>query len=37
MSAPALARQHLCPSCSGDNYARTPGNIVSARAPNLVA
>jgi predicted RNA-binding Zn-ribbon protein involved in translation (DUF1610 family) len=28
---------YLCPSCGGHNYARTPGNIVSARAPNLVA
>jgi hypothetical protein len=28
---------YLCPSCGGHNYARTPGNIVSAHAPNLVA
>jgi Zn finger protein HypA/HybF involved in hydrogenase expression len=28
---------YLCPLCGGHNYARTPGNIVSAHAPNQVA
>lgn len=28
---------YLCPSCGGHNYARTPGNIVSVRAPNVTA
>jgi DNA-directed RNA polymerase subunit RPC12/RpoP len=29
--------EYLCPSCGGRNYARTPGNIVAARAPQVVA
>ncbi len=29
--------EYHCPSCGGRNYAYTPGNIVSARAPNMVA
>jgi hypothetical protein len=29
--------EYLCPSCGGRNYAYTPGNILSARAPNLTA
>ncbi len=28
--------EYLCPLCGGRNYAYTPGNIVSARAPNVV-
>jgi len=28
--------EYLCPSCGGHNYARTPGNIVSARTPTVV-
>ena len=27
----------LCPACGGHNYARTPGNIVSVRTPNVTA
>ena len=29
--------EYVCPACGGHNYARTPGNIVSARTPNATA
>lgn len=29
--------EYICPSCRSRNYARTPGNIVSARLPSVAA